>query len=164
MTTTVVIRDYQPADLDAVVALVRELQQFEQDIYDRLIPAADIGPWYVERLQKDCAKQKGRILVAISGERVVGYATIMTDVLVDDERDEIVYSHAYLGDLAVTAGMRGCGIGQRLMAECEAIARAAGAKWLRITAHADNTRARRIYERFGFREQFVNFEKPLATE
>ena len=156
-----VIRDYTAADEVAVVELVRELQAFEEAIYDRLVPAADIGVWYIERLQKDCAELNGRIRVAARAGRVVGYATIMTDVVVDDERDEITYSHAYLGDLAVTASERGTGIGQALMADCEAVARAAGAKWLRITAHADNPRARRIYQQFGFREQFVNFEKPL---
>lgn len=161
MTLAITIRDYRPDDEAAVIGLVRELQAFEEDIYDRLIPAADIGGWYVARLLKDCAEKSGRILVAERAGGIVGYATIMTNIVVDDERDEIVYSVAHLGDLAVTATARGQGIGQRLMADCERIAREAGARWLRITAHAANNRARRIYETFGFCEQFVSFEKVL---
>lgn len=155
------IRDYQPADMEAVVGLVRALQAFEENIYDRLIPADQIGPFYVERLLADCAKHAGRIRVVETDGRVVAYATIMTAVVVDDERDEITYSHAYLGDLIVSDDLRGIGLGQQLLADAEAIARRAGARWLRITAHAANTRARRIYQEFGFREQFIGFEKTL---
>ena len=162
MSATLEIRDYQPADEAALIELVRELQVFEEGIYDRLVPPAEIGPWYIERLLKDCADMKGRIRVAVRDGQLVGYATVMTDVVVDDERDEVEYSHAHIGDLAVTATERGQGTGHALLADCEAIARAAGALWLRITAHAANSRAREIYGRAGFRELFVNFEKPLS--
>lgn len=155
------IRSYRAADLDALIGLVRELQAFEQHIYDRLVPEAEIGAWYVERLLADCVVHKGEIRVATRGQLIVGYATIMTDVVCDEERDEIVYSYAYVGDLSVTATERGQGVGQALLADCEAIARATGAKWLRITAHAANDRARKLYCAFGFREQFVDHEKIL---
>lgn len=161
MSWPVSIRDYVAADEAAVVDLVRELQRFEEHLFDRLVPAADIGPWYVERLLKDCAECKGRIRVATKASVVVGYATILTDVLVDDERDEIVYSHAYLADLCVAAAARGSGTGRALIADCEAIARAAGAKWMRISSRAGNARAREIYLAAGFQEQLVTFEKPL---
>jgi ribosomal protein S18 acetylase RimI-like enzyme len=159
---TYTIRDYRSADEAAVVALVRELQAFEAHLYDRLVPASDIGPWYVARILRDCAKHKGRIRLAEQDGAIVGYASIMTDVLVDDERDEIAYSHAYLGDLVVAARVRGAGIGLALMADCEAIARAAGAKWLRISALAGNDRAVALYRKFGFVDQHVSFEKVLA--
>lgn len=162
MSVELVVRDFRPADMAAVVELVRELQLFEEEIYDRLVPAADIGPWYVERLLQDCEKHKGRIRVAEIEGRIVGYATIMTQVVVDDERDEITYSHAYLGDLSVSWSERSRGIGRCLLQDGEAIARAAGAKWLRITAHAANKRACRIYETFGFHQQFIGFEKKLG--
>lgn len=162
MNDTLEIRDYRPEDSEALIALVRELQSFEERIYDRLIPPADIGAWYVERLLRDCIDMKGRIRVATRSNRLVGFATVMTDVVVDDERDEVEYSHAHVGDLIVTEAERGQGTGHALLADCEAIARAAGALWLRITAHAANSRAREVYGQFGFRELFVNFEKPLG--
>ena len=80
----VTIRDYTQADEDSVLDLVRELQDFEAHMFDRLLPAAEIGPWYIERLRQDCAKSKGRIRVAVQGAAVIGYATILTEVLVDD--------------------------------------------------------------------------------
>ena len=156
------IRDYRPADEAALVGLVRDLQRFETPIYDRLVPAEDIGAWHVELLQALCAKSKGRIRIVTRGGAVVGYATILTDVLVDSEPGEVSYSHAYLGELFVAASERGNGVGQLLIADCEAIARAAGAKWLRISALAGNDRARRIYQAYGFREHVVTFEKPLT--
>ncbi len=161
MSRRIEIRAYRPEDDAALVELVRELQAYEAVIYDRLVPASEIGRWYVERLLKDCAEHKGEIRIAECDGRIAGYATILTDVVVADERDEVTYSHAYLGDLCVTAGDRARGIGRLLLADCETIARRAGARWLRITAHAANARARQVYQACGFREQFINFEKNL---
>ena len=44
-----------PADLDAVVALVRELQVWEAQYFDRMTPPEEIGASYVERVLADTA-------------------------------------------------------------------------------------------------------------
>jgi ribosomal protein S18 acetylase RimI-like enzyme len=54
-------------------------------------------------------------------------------------------------DLAVLRGQRGRGTGRALLAAAEAAARAEGCSKLTLEVQEDNTPARTLYERFGFR-------------
>lgn len=161
MPSALTIRDYEPRDEAALLDLVRQLQVHEGQVYDRMKAPEEIGPWYVAGLQKQCAESAGRILVAESDGLVVAYATILTKVE-NDSIDEVPNTYALVGDLAVTADRRGQGIGKAMIAECERVARDAGARHLRINALARNTQARATYSSYGFDEQFVGFEKTLG--
>lgn len=165
MTSAIVMRDYAPTDEAALIGLVQDLQRFEGPFYDRLVPAAEIGPWYIERLLAGCANNKGFIRLATRDGTVVGYATILTVAAVDvaDDPGVVPFSYAYIGELCVAPGQRGGGIGQLLIADCEALARRAGAKWLRISSLSGNQRACRIYQAAGFAEHRVIFEKALES-
>jgi GNAT superfamily N-acetyltransferase len=143
------------------VALVRELQIHEGQYYDRLKPPEDIGPWYVERLNQETAKNKGSFLVAETDGIVVGYATLLTEMSSEGEKDEVHYTCSYVSDLAVLESRRGEGIGRALLEECERLARAAGQKWLRLGVIAGNHSARRFYQRFGLEHRFLTLEKRL---
>lgn len=156
-----IIRPYQPADHDAVIALVRELQSYEAQYFDRMIPPDEIGPWYVERVLADCLKDDGIILIAERDAAVVGYASVFTAMSSEDERDEVTYHYGYVGDLVVTAADRGSGVGRALLNACEARVRAAGVRWLRIGVLANNHRAREVYGAAGFRDGHVLMEKLL---
>lgn len=58
----------------------------------------------------------------------------------------------YLMALAVYPEFRGCGIGQRLMAEAESAARSRGFTETSFNVFAENHRAVRLYESLGYRE------------
>jgi len=141
---------------------VRELQGHEAQFYDRMKPPGDMGHWYIEGLRGGIAKHKGSFLVAQAGNLIVGYATLLTEVTSEDERDEVLYTYAYIGDLAVLKAKRGQGYGRALLSECERIARQAGRKWLRLGVLANNVGARRFYRGFGLEEKFPTLEKPLT--
>jgi ribosomal protein S18 acetylase RimI-like enzyme len=157
------IRDYRPGDLDGLIELVRELQAHEAGLYDRMRPAAAMGSWYVAHLQRQCRDHAGRLLVAQIGERLVGYATILTRIE-EEALDEIAHSFAYVGDLAVSKEMRGRGLARRLLAACETEAQSQGATYLRVTVLTANDRARDIYRAFGFSDLFVDMEKPIREK
>jgi ribosomal protein S18 acetylase RimI-like enzyme len=161
ITRRFTIREYQDSDEAQVVMLVRELQAYESAIYDRMKPVDEIGPWYVDNLKADVAKYNGAFLVADEGRKLLGYASLLTEVTSADDPDEILYSYAYVGDLAVTTSHRGQGIGRALIEECETIARAAGQKWLRVGVLAANTSAREFYSRLGLEEKLLTLEKKL---
>ena len=144
-----------------VVALVRELQAYESAIYDRMKPVDEIGPWYVDKVKADVVKHNGRFLVAEEGRKLLGCASLLAEVTSADDPDEILYSYAYVGDLAVTMSHRGQGVGRALIEECEKIARAAGQKWLRLGVIAANQSAREFYNRMGLEEKFLTLEKKL---
>ena len=79
----------------------------------------------------------------------------------DDGPDEVPYRYAYVQDLAVGAGARGRGLGTRLLARCEPLARAAGVRWLRVSVLSDNAAAVGAYRKAGFRPLFMDMEKEL---
>jgi ribosomal protein S18 acetylase RimI-like enzyme len=161
ITRPFTIREYKDSDEAQVIALVRELQVHEMAYFDRMKPVEAIGPWYVDKLKADTAEHKGCILVADGGTELLGYAAFLTEVTSADEPDEILYSYAFVSDLAVKASHRGQSVGRALIEECERIARAAGQKWLRLGVLADNQGARKFYSRMGLEEKFLTLEKKL---
>lgn len=159
---TTIIRGYRAGDSEKFLMLVRELQIYELEMYDRMMSVADIGDWYIAALEKRCGEEDGAILVAEGDGELVGYATIFTRVEQKDEIDEIAFIYGYVSHIAVRAAARGTGIGKLLLQECEKRARTAGCKWLRLGVLANNATARRIYEHSGFHDHHVTMEKPLA--
>lgn len=161
MCSDIRIRTYTPADEAALLALVLELQAIEGQWSDFVRPASEMGPWYVADLLDQCAKDQGAILIAEHDGRVAGYAVVYVGLSVANDRDEIDYRYARIGDLCVAQGHRGLGIGQALIAECEARTRAAGVRYLTIRHDPKNLRPAELYERFGFRAVQVVREKRL---
>jgi GNAT superfamily N-acetyltransferase len=156
------IRPYQYGDESEVVLLTRELQTHELSLYDRMSPPREIGSWYVSRFLREARQSGGDLIVGELDRRIVGCATLFVRQSSATVLDEVFYTYAYVGDLIVTKSARGLGIGAALLEECERLARAAGEKWLRITALAANRETVQIYHRFGFTDQFIDMEKPLT--
>jgi ribosomal protein S18 acetylase RimI-like enzyme len=157
----IVIRPYRPEDEAQVIVIARHLQAHESAYFDRLIPPSGIGADYVARLQADVADHQGHFIVAETDGVIAGYCTLL---MLDsaDERDEVFYTFAHVGDLAVHENHRNRGVGQALLDESEAVARRHGKKWLRLGVLADNAGARRFYERHGMRVGFMTMEKKLG--
>jgi GNAT superfamily N-acetyltransferase len=161
MKSSFKIRPYQSGDESKVVLLVRELQKHELKLYDRMSPPREVGSRYVSLFLREARESGGDLIVAEFEERIVGYATLFTRQSSETAIDEVFYTYAYIGDLIVTKSARGLGIGAALLEECERLARAAGEKWLRITALAANRDTVQIYQSFGFTNQFIDMEKLL---
>jgi len=155
------IRDYRDCDEAAVLAVLRDLQAHEFQIYDRTRPPEAMGPWYIGLMKQATAEGKGRILVAQSDDGVLGYASMLTSVSAEHERDEIAYTYAYIDDLGVLASARSRGVGAALLEACEAIAREAGQRWIRLGVLAGNEGARSFYARQGYGEFLLTLEKRL---
>ncbi|MFK3797201.1 GNAT family N-acetyltransferase [Pseudomonas sp. NPDC088444] len=159
---TVLIRDFHPNDTEQFLAVARDLQNFELALYDRMMAVDAIGEWYIDTLLKQCTEEDGSILVAVLESRVIGFATIFTNVQQQGEIDEIPFTYGFISHISVASTARGTGTGKLLMAECERRAREAGCRWLRIPALAKNAQARGIYEHLGFSEHLVTLEKTLV--
>ena len=87
----------------------------------------------------------------MTAKKLLGYASLLTEVTSADDPDEILYSYAYVGDLAVTMNRRGQGVGRALIEECEKIARGAGQKWLRLGVIAANNLPANFTAAWGWR-------------
>lgn len=154
------IRDYKEKDEAHLIGLVRELQSHEIDYYDRMIPPDEIAGWYIDSIRKDCREYGGHIRIADRESLPIGYCAILTRVP-NEEADEQPFDYAYVSELVIAKSARGQGIGKALLQDAEYLARAAGAKWLRVNVLAKNTVARDVYSRYGFEEHLINMEKPL---
>lgn len=100
-------------------------------------------------------------MVAELDGRIVGFATIFTAVPQVGEFDELDFTYGFISHISVSPEARGAGAGKQLMLACEARAKQAGCKWLRVPALGQNQQARAIYEHLGFQEQYVVLEKTL---
>lgn len=154
------IRNYEQDDETHLIRLVRELQSHEIVFYDRMIPADAIAGWYIDSIRKDCQEYAGHIRIAVRESLPIGYCVILTRVP-NEEADEQPFDYAYISELVIAGSARGKGIGKSLLQDAECLARAAEAKWLRVSVLAKNSVARDLYSRFGFEEHLVNMEKPL---
>jgi ribosomal protein S18 acetylase RimI-like enzyme len=87
------------------------------------------------------------ILLAFHGEEPVGLCTGFFG-LSSFRALPVLNIH----DLAVVPAWRGRGVGRRLLQEAEQTARARGCCRLTLEVEDDNTRARHLYQQFGFRD------------
>jgi GNAT superfamily N-acetyltransferase len=92
-----------------------------------------------------------RVLVAVSGERVVGFV----DAVLVRHTEAGLYQapglDVYVEELVVTSSCRRLGVGTSLMAAVEAWATQVGARIVALDAHVSNEPARRLYEGLGYR-------------
>lgn len=68
------------------------------------------------------------------------------------ELEQLVPGAWYVNILAVYPEYRGQRLGEKLLAHGEQVGKRAAARTHAVTVDADNTSARRLYDRFGFRE------------
>jgi ribosomal-protein-alanine N-acetyltransferase len=118
-------------DLDAVLAIERR---------------AFAKPWSREFFEKELAAAQAQCTVGVApgggpAPRIVGY-TVCWRVL-----DEL-----HLLNVAVHHGVRGSGLGRRLVEAALDQARRTGARVVYLEVRAGNVSARRLYRRLGFRE------------
>ncbi len=83
------------------------------------------------------------VLVGVDGGTIVGFAWVIPTRALDHT--------AYLRLLLVAEGRQSRGAGATLLARAEGKARAAGCRHMALLVTATNQRARRFYERAGYR-------------
>jgi len=132
-----IIRDAEPSDIEAVLRLMAGLAEHE-GLSQYLTLTA-------ESLAQYCFGDpvRAHLLVAVSGEEIVGYATLIPQLSV-----WAAHEYLLLDDLYVVPAMRGAGVGSMLMDRVAAVAleRDADVRWHVETA---NTSAQTFYRALG---------------
>ncbi len=90
------------------------------------------------------------VLVAVAGGRIVGTATVELDRTIDGT-EGLQPGQANLRLLAVDPGIRGRGVGRRLVEACVQVARRAGKEVATLHTTEQMVAAQRIYRSLGFR-------------
>ncbi|MEU1535142.1 ribosomal protein S18-alanine N-acetyltransferase [Streptomyces fagopyri] len=117
-------------DIDPVLELEKDL--FPEDAWSR-------GMFWSELAHARGSEATRRYVVALDGERLVGYAGLA--------------AAGDLGDVQTIAVRRdqwGTGLGARLLAELLRAATAFECAEVMLECRVDNVRAQKLYERFGF--------------
>jgi ribosomal protein S18 acetylase RimI-like enzyme len=152
------IRDYEPAHhRDQVRSCIVELQEFERALEPSLPRGEDMADAYLTFLLDRCSKTAGRVVVAETDHRVVGFIALLARV-VPEEPDEGQTPYAYISDLVVLPRYRRRGVGRALLERAEALARSSGARVLRVGVLAKNESAARLYRVAGFSD----YQRQLA--
>jgi ribosomal protein S18 acetylase RimI-like enzyme len=151
------IREFTPADRDGVIELIIALQRFEMQLApDHAPPDRDFGEWYCDRMLESVREHDGTVLVAVHDGALCGMIAGY-----DADDPEARSRYFYIAELSVAEAMRGQGVGSRLIAAIEEIARARCHHTTVIGVLMGNTRAHALYDRLGFRDYAVRMRKKL---
>lgn len=135
-----IVRRATEADVEAVVDLVTEV-------------AAEEGRWIASEPPLDRTARRERLLAALESERSVSLVVVADDRLVGHLGMEVApYGVAHFG-MCVAAAWRGRGVGGALVAEAIESARRLGAHKVALEVWPHNAAARRLYRRYGFRDE-----------
>jgi ribosomal protein S18 acetylase RimI-like enzyme len=147
------VRDAEPSDGDAMLALMPRLADFD-------VPASR-NP---EDLYRDDARllrswldgeEECLVQVAVTGEsKVLGFTLVRL-------RPELL-SHcpsAHLEAIAVDVGAEGKGVAKALLIAAENNAKANGASSMTLHVFASNSRARRFYDYLGYDGELIRYIK-----
>jgi ribosomal protein S18 acetylase RimI-like enzyme len=151
------IREFMPSHRDGVIELIIALQRFEMQFApDHAVPDRDFGEWYLEQTLETVRENNGTMRVAVRDGILCGFVAGYED---DDPESRSRYF--YIAELSVAETMRGQGVGSRLIAAIEDIARTRGHKTAVIGVLVKNTRVHALYNRLGFRDHAVRMRKKL---
>ena len=153
----IAVRDGTDADRDFVIDTARRFAAFGPP------------PW---RSASEVVDGEVRCLDDFFDRRLVGPALLVAEV--DGERAGFCFletavdyfcgeRHGHLGMIAVTDAAEGRGVGGALMRAAEAWARAQGYSRLTLNVFDGNERARRVYEKSGYRVETLRYVKILGS-
>lgn len=138
------------ARIEELLALIRQSFAYMDG---RIDPPSSAHRLTADTLREKCAVETA--IVATEDDRLVGC------VFLAEKPD-----HFYLGKLAVDPACQGKGVGRLLMAEAEAVAKAAGKPLLELQARIELTDNHAAFTRLGFietgRTAHEGFDRPTS--
>ena len=154
------IRRATSADLDAAARLgallLRVHYEFDQKRFMQPGPGSEEGYTWFLRSQLD--NPDALMLVAERDHEIVGYLYASIEPL---NWKELRERAGFVHDILVTEESRGGGTAQALMDEAFTWMRAKNVPRVLLWTAAPNDRARRLFERLGFRPTMVEMTKEL---
>jgi len=155
MAVDIQIRAAVPSDGPAILALADRLHAFGPTTRD----AAEIAQRERAALSDALSHASSASSLLVAERPLVGVAGVM---LLDERRDYFTNDrHGHVSILAVARDAEGQGIGAALLAAAEEWARANRFTRLTLSVFAENERARRFYERQGWRPEIETWYKAV---
>jgi ribosomal protein S18 acetylase RimI-like enzyme len=153
---TIHIRPFSPSDANFIESLIPRFSEFDLPAW-RQRDEIDSANLVSLKKAMDTPETGSAIFIAEdeTGNRAgFLHLQIQTDYFNNSKI-------AYISDIAVDSSFEGHGIGRILLDKAEDWAREQGCSLLTLYVFSGNSRARKIYEKFGFKEEVVKYVKPL---
>jgi ribosomal protein S18 acetylase RimI-like enzyme len=151
------IREYTPADRDAILALAPRLTEGKAPWRDDDAWLVAVRSWIA-----DAAESAGRpdnaVFVAVDGDQVVGVVHAAERTHFTGQID------AYVGELVTAAGQERRGIARALMDAAEQWGAARGLDYLTLETGSLNHAARAFYQAIGYLEEDVRLTKHIGGQ
>jgi ribosomal protein S18 acetylase RimI-like enzyme len=156
------IRPFEARDRATVLQALIDLQDYEVPLHDTRLPGGTRMERYLAELLDDLKDGAGAIFIAEAAGACVGCIACL--VVVDHSVQETADSnrHGYVSDIYVAPRHRSQGVAQLLLAAAERHLASTGVTRLRVNVLANNAKARRAYERYGFAPYEVMYEKRIG--
>jgi ribosomal protein S18 acetylase RimI-like enzyme len=152
---TIHVRSYQPGDHAQVMTLAPRLAEWVAPWRDPAAVLNAVRGWVQDSI--DALSQPGHaVYLAVDGDAVVGVITVCERAHFTGQVD------AYVGELAVRAGMERRGIATELMKAAETWAARRGLPFLTLDTGAANQPARSFYRALGYQEEDVRLTKDIS--
>lgn len=150
------IRPASPADREAILALVPRLAECGTPAgrEQRQVVAVDLQ---TIAAAIDDASPESAVLAAEEDGVVVGFVHART---VTDYYTQSPIGH--VSDLVVAPEAEGKGVGEALVQAAQAWARCRGYRMMQLYVLPGNAGARRLYERMGYRAEWLKYVQPLG--
>ncbi|MDH5835252.1 GNAT family N-acetyltransferase [Luteimonas kalidii] len=150
------IRPASTADRDAILALVPRLAEHGTP------PGRDrerISAVDTETIAAviDLRSPEVEVLVAEDGDGLLGFVHVRT---VTDYYTQAPIGH--VSDLVVAEKTEGRGVGRALIEAAQSWARDRGYRMMQLYVLPENTGARALYERMGYRGEWIKYVTPLS--
>ncbi|HWS55595.1 MAG TPA: GNAT family N-acetyltransferase [Pyrinomonadaceae bacterium] len=151
------VRPATEADSEFVVSLVPRLVEFGPPPWQDAERMTRVDAEIVERNLRERTPGTAVFVAEDEGGRAVGFIHLVprVDYYTGEE-------HGHVSDLIVAREGEGRGVGAALMSAGEAWARGRGYRLLTLHVYAGNERARKVYQRLGYTEEFIRCTKPLG--
>ena len=150
------IREYEPRDRDAIMALAPRLLEGKPPWRDDERWLAAVRGWIADA--GDAAGQPSNVVyVAVDDGQIVGVVHAAERTHFTGQID------AYVGELITAAGQERRGVGRALMAAAEAWGAARGLGYLTLETGAANASARAFYASLGYLTEDVRLTKNIGN-
>ncbi|HEV3468283.1 MAG TPA: GNAT family N-acetyltransferase [Pyrinomonadaceae bacterium] len=151
------VREATWADREFVVSLMPRLVEFGLPEWHDVEQMTRFDVEFVERNLREQTPGTAVFIAEEADGRAVGFIHLITRA--DYYRDE---EFGHVSDLVVAREGEGRGVGAALMEAGEDWARARGYRFLTLHVYAANARAREVYEKLGYAEEFIRCTKVLG--
>jgi ribosomal protein S18 acetylase RimI-like enzyme len=152
-----IVRACQEADLDQVSVLAEKLVRFHAELDpERYLSHERVRQGYRWWLGQELVKEEVVLVVLAQDARVGGYAYGRLE-----QRDwmRLLDVHGELHDIYVDDDLRGGGNAAKLVLECVRLLEQRGAPRVILSTAWSNERARRFFEKLGFRPTMLEMTR-----